>query len=127
MIPGSNKDHPTLLESFQYASEGIITAFKTERNFKIMLAGAVVAILLGIFLKIDLLSWAVVIILIGLVLFSELINTSIETIVDLVSPEYHPLAKRAKDIAAGAVFIFTISAAIVGIIVYVRAFLICIS
>lgn len=127
MIPGSDKDHPTLGESFKYATEGIVTAFKTERNFKVMLLGAFVAILLGVFLRIDLLSWAIVIILIGLVLFSELINTAIETIVDLASPDYHHLAKRAKDIAAGAVFIFTISAAIVGIIIYARAFAIYLS
>ena len=121
MIPGSNRDHPTVLRSFGYAFEGFRTAVTTERNIKVQLFVGVLAVIAGIVLKIDALSWVLIVLCIGLVLFAELVNTSIEAIVDLATQELHPLAKRAKDIAAASVFTLSITAAIVGIIVFARA------
>ena len=121
MIPGSKKDHPSFLRSFGYAMEGFVTAVRTERNIKVMLALGVAAVVVGIALRIDLLSWCLVTLCFGLVIFAELVNTAIEAIVDLATQELHPLAKRAKDIAAASVYTLSITAAIVGIIVFARA------
>lgn len=121
MIPGSEKDHPSFIRSFGYAIEGFVTAVRTERNIKVMLALGVAAVIAGIVLKIDLLSWCLVALCIGMVLFAELINTAVEAVVDLATTELHPLAKRAKDIAAASVYTLSITAAIVGLIVFARA------
>ena len=124
MTPGGARNHPSLKRSFLFALQGFRTAVMTERNIKLMLGGALFAIVMGIILRIDAVSWACVVICIGCVLVTELINTSIETIVDLVSPEFHPLAGRAKDVAAAASWTMSLAAAIAGIIIYLRAFLI---
>lgn len=121
MIPGSNREHPTFIRSFGYAIEGFRTAVATERNIKVQLLVGVLAIIAGVVLRIDALSWVLVLLCIGLVLFAELVNTSIEAIVDLATQDLHPLAKRAKDIAAASVFTLSITAAVVGIIVFARA------
>ncbi len=121
MIPGSNKGHPSFIRSFGYAIEGFVTAVKTERNIKVMLAMGVCAVICGLVLQIDLLSWCLVALCVGLVLFAELVNTAIEAVVDLATQEFQPLAKRAKDIAAASVYTLSITAAIVGIIVFARA------
>lgn len=121
MIPGSNRDHPTFVRSFGYALDGFVTAVTTERNIKVQLCVGAAAVVAGVVLKIDALSWVLVVLCIGLVIFAELVNTAIEAIVDLATQELHPLAKRAKDIAAASVFTLSITAAIVGIIVFARA------
>ena len=121
MIPGSNKDHPSFIRSFGYAIEGFVTAVRTERNIKVMLVIGAAAVVAGIVLKIDLLSWCLVALCCGMVIFAELVNTAMEAIVDLATQEFHPLAKRAKDIAAASVYTLAITAAIVGIIVFARA------
>ena len=121
MIPGSNREHPTFIRSFGYAIEGFRTAVATERNIKVQLLVGVLAVVAGVVLRIDALSWVLVLLCIGLVLFAELVNTSIEAIVDLATQDLHPLAKRAKDIAAASVFTLSITAAAVGIIVFARA------
>lgn len=121
MIPGSNREHPTFIRSFGYAIEGFRTAVATERNIKVQLFVGVLAVVAGVVLKIDALSWVLVLLCIGLVLFAELVNTSIEAIVDLATQDLHPLAKRAKDIAAASVFTLSITAAVVGVIVFARA------
>ena len=121
MIPGSDRDHPAFLASFGYAIEGLRTAIATERNIKVQLVVGAAAVITGFVLKIDAISWALVILCIGLVLFAELVNTAIEAIVDLATQELHPLAKRAKDIAAASVFILSIMAGVVGLIIFARA------
>lgn len=121
MIPGSNREHPTFIRSFGYAIEGFRTAVATERNIKVQLLVGVLAVVAGLVLRIDALSWVLVLLCIGLVLFAELVNTSIEAIVDLATQDLHPLAKRAKDIAAASVFTLSITVAVVGVIVFARA------
>lgn len=123
MIPGSDRDHPTFRHSFGFAIQGFLTALRTERNIRVMLGGAVFAVVMGIVLRIDLLSWAIVLVCCGMVVAGELMNTAIETIVDLVSPEFHPLAGRAKDIAAAAVWTLSIASALVGLVVFANALL----
>lgn len=83
---------------------------------------AVVAVLACVLLRCTVIEWAIIIVLIALVIAAELLNTSIEALVDLASPDFHPLAKRAKDVAAGAVLVLATAAVIVGLIIYVNAF-----
>lgn len=113
--------HPGFIESFRYAINGVAEALCGERNFKVMLAAAALAIGAGFLVRLDPLSWVAVFLMIGSVLCAELLNTAIETVVDLVSPELHPLAKRAKDLAAGAVLVLSACVAIAGLVIYVRA------
>ena len=121
MIPGRNTDHPRFLESFKYALQGFWCAITTERNINVQLALGFLALLVAAILKVDYISWCLILICCGLVIFAELSNTAMETIVDLACPEIHPLAKRAKDIAAASVFVLSCIAAIVGIIVFAHA------
>lgn len=121
MIPGSKNDHPSFRKSFLFAIQGFRTAVRTERNIKVMLAGGAFAIVLGLVVGLDAVSWAVVLLCCGVVISAELLNTAVETVVDLVSPEFHPLAGRAKDIAAAAVWVLSMLVAVVGVIVYANA------
>lgn len=96
--------HSTV-KSFSFAFEGIKTALKNEPNFRIHLIIAFTAIVLGVILQFNTLEFAVLILTIGLVLLLELINTSLESLVDIVSPEIQKQAKIAKDVSAAAVFL----------------------
>ncbi len=121
MIPGSNSDHPTFFQSFRYALEGLVTAVKTERNINVMLLLGAITVVAGALVGLDPVSWCLIVICCGLVIFAELCNTAMETIVDLATQELHPLAKRAKDIAAASVYVLSITAAVVGCIVFLNA------
>lgn len=104
---------------FKYAIEGIISAYRSELHMKIHIVMASMAVILGIYCHINILEWCVILLCIGSVIALELINTAIEAVVDLITPNYHPLAKIAKDVAAGAVLIMAIIAAICGIIIFI--------
>ena len=106
-----------LTDAFRHAADGIAAA-ACERNFKIELCFAVLAIILGVALRIDFTQWAVVSICIGVVLALECLNTSLEALVDLVSPDYHDLAKIAKDCAAGAVLVCSVCSLFVAAFIY---------
>lgn len=123
MIPGNEEQHFSFKKSFLIAIQGLRIAIMTERNVRIMFAGGLFAIVMGLILRIDAISWACVLVCVGVVIVTELVNTAIETVVDLVSPEFHPLAGRAKDVAAAASWGMCLTSAIVGLIVYIRAFL----
>ncbi|MEM9265535.1 MAG: diacylglycerol kinase family protein [Cyanobacteria bacterium P01_F01_bin.13] len=110
---------PNLLISFRYAWAGIAYAVRTQRNFRIHLAIALVAFTLGISLHIKAIEAAVVAITVSAVLVMELMNTALESVVDLtVGQTYHELAKIAKDCAAGAVLISAMSAVLVAAFIY---------
>ena len=123
MIPGRHPSHPTFRRSFLFAIQGFRTAVRQERNIKVMLAGGAVAVVAGLIIGLDLMRWAIVTLCCGVVISSELVNTAIETVVDLVSPEFHPLAGRAKDIAAASELVLCVAVGIVGLLVYVNALL----
>lgn len=114
---GNNGGKFTLFDAFRCAFEGIARTSR-ERNFRIELCFAIAAIVLGVAFSISFVEWLIVILFIGLVLSFEVLNSALEAIVDLVSPEYHPLAKVAKDCAAGAVLILAIAAFCVGVALY---------
>lgn len=107
-----------LVSAFKCAWDGIAYAVRTQRNMKIHLVIAVVAVVLGLVLGIDGPSWAAVLLCVAAVFAAECVNTAIESVVDLVSPDYHELARRAKDCAAGAVLIFALVAVVVACVVY---------
>ena len=94
-------------KSFRYAAQGVVSA-AGERNFKVDIAAAACALALCALLQVPLWGWAAVVVCIGAVLAAECVNTAIEAVVDLASPDIHPLAKRAKDCAAGAALILSL-------------------
>lgn len=115
----NHKKKITLLRSFYYAISGISSAIKTERNLRIHLTLSLLVIFLGFAFSITRIEWLIVILVLGGMLCAELINTAIERVVDLATEEYHPLAKQAKDIAAGAVLLFAVTSVVVGIVIFV--------
>lgn len=114
----SGKKNP-LYKSFQYAFEGIIAGIKKERNMKIHCTAMVLVIIAGIVVKLSAVKWCICFVLFGLILGLELVNTAVEAVVDLVTEEQRPLAKLAKDTAAGAVLIAAIMAAVAGCIIFI--------
>ncbi len=106
-----------LLQAFGHAFSGLFYAIRTQRNMPIHLVIAAGVIALGIWLGLSAVQWAILALTISSVLAAELLNSGLETLVDMVSPEYHPLAKRAKDVAAGAVLLAAIFAVVVGLLI----------
>src|ERR1039457_1020859 len=104
--------------SFSFAGQGVWHVVRTERNMRIHLVAAVGAVAAGLVLRISAVDWACVLMAIGLVLTAEALNTVVEALTDLCTSEYHPLAKIAKDAAAGAVLISSAAALGVGIGVF---------
>ena len=108
-----------LTNSFKYAIDGLVYAFKYEQNIIVHSLVTILVIILGIFFKISYIEWLIIFLIIGLVIATELINTSIEATIDLVTKEKHPLAKVAKDTAAAAVMVFALIAIIIGLLIFV--------
>jgi diacylglycerol kinase (ATP) len=109
-----------LLRSFYYALRGLRFAIKEQPNFQIHVVIAIVVVAAGLHFMIREAEWIAVLLAMGLVFTAELINTAIENLVDMVSPQRHPLAGKIKDIAAGAVLVAGVVAGAVGIIVFGR-------
>jgi diacylglycerol kinase len=106
-----------ILESFRFACEGLWYALRTQRNTRIHLSIAAAVVVVGLCLNLSHVQWAVLTLTIGFVLVSEMLNTVAETLVDLISPGYHPLAKVVKDVTAGAVLLTAIVSVVVGLLV----------
>ncbi|BDH62264.1 diacylglycerol kinase [Lysinibacillus sp. PLM2] len=111
-------DFYKLIKSFGYAFQGIFSALK-QQNMKIHVGTMLIVIIAALLTGLSLLEWLIIIIVISLVIGAEMINSAIESVVDLASPKIHPLAKQAKDIAAGAVLVFAITSVIVGLLIFV--------
>ncbi|SFJ54404.1 diacylglycerol kinase family protein [Planctomicrobium piriforme] len=109
----------TLLSSFAVALRGLREAVFEQRNVRIQIAAAAVVNLLAAWLKVSATEWLVLWLCIALVLTAELLNTAIETVVDLASPEQHELARKSKDIAAGAVLLVSMISAGIGLTVFI--------
>lgn len=107
------------LRSFGYAWKGVQSCIGKEQNLSFHLIASVVVIASGAFLGITRMEWIVIVGCIGIVIAAELVNTSIEKLVNLVSPQHHPLAGQVKDIAAGAVLVCAVAAAIIGLIIFI--------
>lgn len=111
------------LTGFKYAFQGIFYTLKTQRNFQFHSLVMLVVIAAGFFFQISKTEWFAVILCIALVLMAELINTAIESVTDLISPNIHPLAKIAKDCAAAAVLVVSLSSALIGVIIFLPYFI----
>ncbi len=108
----------SLLKSFSFAFEGLRAAITRGRNFRIQLFAGFLACVLGLILGLSATEWLDLVIIITLVLILELVNTSIEAMVDLVSPEIREKAKLAKDIAAATVLVASIGSIIIGTLLF---------
>ena len=104
--------------SFSYPIKGLKYAYRNEQNLAVDVGIALIVVIFGFIFQVNKYEWAILALTIGLVISCELINTAIEAVVDLVTEEYHPLAKVAKDTSAAAVFIFAIVAIVVGLIIF---------
>lgn len=109
----------SLASSFKFGFQGIGSAFIRERNVQIHSMISVVVIFLGFVFSISRFEWIAVLLAIGGMLALEMLNTAIERTVDLYTADFHPLAKQAKDISAGAVLIFAIISVVIGLIIFV--------
>ena len=107
-----------ITESFRYAFEGIWTGICNERNMKIHFLAIIFVTLAGTLFQITATQWCICLLLFALVAALELVNTAIEAVVDLVTEEKKPLAKIAKDTAAGAVLFAAIISVIIGCIIF---------
>ncbi|MGX7059363.1 diacylglycerol kinase family protein [Vagococcus humatus] len=109
----------TFLSSFEFAVQGLRTVFKEERNMRKHCRVAVLVILLGFFFHLSISEWLWTLLVVFLVIVMEIINTTVENIVDLVTNyHFHPLAKKAKDMAAGAVLFTALLAVVVGSFIF---------
>ena len=106
------------IAGFGFAFRGLWHAIRTQINMKAHISIAIIAIALGIVLHISAVEFALIFVAIAGVLIAEMFNTVIELCVDLASPSYHPLAKTAKDVAAGAVLLSAIMAIIIALFVF---------
>lgn len=107
------------IRSFRYAGMGIYSLFRYENNARIHLIACILVVIAGISLNISSNEWCTIVILIGLVWSAEAINTAIEKLADVVSPDYHRAIKDVKDLAAAGVLILAVSAVIVGGIIFI--------
>ena len=105
--------------TFKGSLDGISYVTKSEKNFKREIALGIIALILSYILKIDKIEFIIILTMICLVLTTEIINTAIERTVDLVTKEYHELARIAKDVSAGSVLVTSIFSLIIGIIIFI--------
>ena len=115
-----NKKSGSFIRGFKVAVDGITNALRHELHIKIHCVAALIVIIFATILHVSLNDWIVLILLISLVIALELVNTAIERTVDLITSEQHPLAKQAKDIAAGAVLIMSIASVIIGVCIFLK-------
>lgn len=111
-----------LLESFNYAIEGFLYVLKTQRNMRLHFLVAIIALLLGFYYNFSKIELIVLLLTICFVLIAEMFNTGVELVIDLITDEFHPLARIIKDIAAGAVLVASINAVFVGYLLFLTDF-----
>jgi diacylglycerol kinase (ATP) len=107
-----------LLESFNFAAEGIIHVLRTQRNLRIHFLAAVIVLVVALVVSVSKLELIALLLAISFVFITEMINSAIEQAIDVATTSFDPLAKLAKDIAAGAVLIATVNAVAIGYLVF---------
>ncbi|MBC8083766.1 MAG: diacylglycerol kinase family protein [Hymenobacter sp.] len=121
-MPARPRRFPAVLRrraaSFGYAFRGVRAALRSEVHLRLHALATVLVTGLGFYCRLSGLEWALIALVVGLVWSLELVNTAVEAVVNLASPEYHPLAGRAKDVAAGAVLVGAMTALVVGLLVF---------
>ena len=109
--------NPSRLTAFRHAFDGWLHVMRTQRNAWIHAVMTVLVVLLAVWLRLARLDWALLLLAIGMVWMAEFFNTALEAVVDLASPEKHPLAKVGKDVGAAAVLIAALTSALLGLLV----------
>ena len=123
VFKSKSKHHHKNHNKFKIAFNGIIITFKEENSFRYQFYLFLLTLLFGFIFNISLYEW-LIIIFISIVVFTiEMLNTSIENIIDLVSPDYNEKAGKIKDISAGAVFVSSIGAFIIGLVIFIPKFI----
>lgn len=112
----------SLIDSFNYAFDGVIHTFKTQRNMRLHFLATAVVLILSLLLRLTKIEILILFITIAIVIITEMINTAVEVTVDLVTQEYHPMAAIAKNVAAGAVLVTSVLAIIVGYLIFFPKF-----
>ncbi|GAA4078914.1 diacylglycerol kinase family protein [Amphibacillus indicireducens] len=102
----------------RYAINGLKYAFKNEINIRIHFLIALLVLIAGFVLTISVLEWVLLLLMIGFVITAELLNTAVETMLDYLAPQWHPMAGSIKDLTAGAVLVTSIVAFIIGLIIF---------
>lgn len=108
----------SFFSSLTVAAKGFWTTAIAERNIRIQAGVGMITITLGIFFGLTILEWVSLLFAIALVIGFELVNSAFEVMVDWISPEFHPLAGKVKDVAAGAVFFVSIISVVVGVLIF---------
>ena len=108
----------TLLESFNFAFEGIIHVLRTQRNMRIHFLAAVIVLVTAVAIGVSKLELIALLLAIAFVFITEMVNSAIEQAIDVATTSFDPLAKLAKDVAAGAVLIATVNAVAIGYLVF---------
>lgn len=106
-------------KSFIHAVTGVKTAILEERHMRVHITAGMIVVICGVFFKVTKIEWLFLLLSIFNVLTFEMINTAIERAVDVATEEFHPYAKKAKDVAAGAVLLASICSAVVGLIIFI--------
>ena len=107
------------IQSFKFAVNGIKISFRFEQNFRIIVGCFVLTIIFGVVVNLSGIEWAIILICCAVAISLEMINSAIESVVDLATKEYKILAKKAKDFAAGAVLVFSVFSAVIGLIIFI--------
>lgn len=116
------KNKKSILNAFGVAFKGIKYCVVNERNIKIHIVAGLLVLILGWYLGVSSLEWGILILTITLVISLEMVNTAIETVVDMLTTKYHPLAKVAKDVAAGAVLVAALGSLVIGAVIFFKYF-----
>ena len=116
-MDSQDKSFP-LMSSFSFAFSGILLALRKERNMRIHFISSIIVLLVSFYFSITKIEWVFILFAIGGMFALELLNTAIERVVDLVTADYHPLAKQAKDMAAGAVLVYAALSVVIGIVIF---------
>ncbi|MGB3683187.1 MAG: diacylglycerol kinase [Rubrobacteraceae bacterium] len=114
---GSRKGQQGVAHSFNHAYRGIVYAIRTQRNMRFHVVASLGVLFLSLLLGVSAIELAVLVLVILIVLVTEMFNTAMEFAVDLVTNEYHPLAKLAKDVSAGAVLVSSVGSVVVGYLI----------
>ena len=105
------------ISSFRYALSGCAYMLRYQKNTRIMSASTIAVVVVGLWLGIGAMDWALLLLTVALVWISEFINAAIEAAVNVAGPQYHPMAKVAKDVAAGTVLLASVAAFVIGLLI----------
>ena len=123
VLKGKNLKSKNIFHSFKYAFSGLKYGLINTKNLHVDFVVALLVIVCGFIFQISITEWLIILLCFALVMRLELMNTALEEVVNLASPEIHPLAKISKDVAAGSVLMSAIISAVIGLIIFIPRFI----